>query len=777
MMRYLTHYRLQQLQLLRQLVPAIKQHYKTGLLYGSFVAVGLFAILALITFLSLKPVPEDLSVVANNVVKRHHLDRYGKPLNVTYANDWNVYDQLQLHDIPEFLQHAFLMAEDKRFYRHGGIDWYARFNALRQNIFAGKKVRGASTISEQVVKMLHPRPRSAWSRWLEGFEAKRLERKHSKAAILEFYLNQVPYQARRRGIKQAAAYYFDRDISTLSKKEMLALAVFIRAPNRLDPVKHKRRVEHAINDLAERMQRDNIAEDNIEENNTVEQTDIAELNQQPLAIKRPSAAINASHFIEYLNQTEIPSLLISSGNDIHTTLDSELQSKIQRTLDTRLQALKKHNVNNGAVLVVDHFSNEILAWVVAFAGDQQHPHNKMNPVLAGRQPGSSLKPFLYAKALDKGWTAATLIDDSPLEEGVGLGMHRYHNYSRGYYGPVSLRESLGNSLNIPAVRTIQFVGTGELLTFLRDIGVNSLDAHPNVYGDGIALGNGELTLLELVQAYTVLARMGSFKPLSVIQGEYKLQREYQALNEDVASLIADILSDPAAREKEFGRDSILNLPFQTAVKTGTSSDYRDAWAMGFNDRYTVGVWMGNLDYTEMHEVSGTVGPAVVLRTVFNELNRNRGVREIYRSTRLEKHRVCVDSGSFVDSLFVDKLVADELSSENPCETKDEWFISGVYSKQHDAKEQVVRLKKPTPNLQLAMDPRIPDRFEYFEFEISDPGNLSKVQWYINDQPVGTTAKNKFQWQLKRGQYFAKAKVWLQGDNGQFETVPVAFTVF
>jgi penicillin-binding protein 1C len=157
-------------------------------------------------------------------------------------------------------------------------------------------------------------------------------------------------------------------------------------------------------------------------------------------------------------------------------------------------------------------------------------------------------------------------------------MYTYHNYSRSHYGNISVREALGNSLNIPAIRTIQFVGPEKFLSFLRELGVESLSQHPNVYGDGLALGNGELTLFELVEAYTVLARMGDHKPLTALQGEHRQRNNRRIFSADIASLVADILSDPAAREKEFGWNSILNFPHQTAVKTGTSSDYRDAWA-------------------------------------------------------------------------------------------------------------------------------------------------------------------------------------------------------
>lgn len=383
---------------------------------------------------------------------------------------------------------------------------------------------------------------------------------------------------------------------------------------------------------------------------------------------------------------------------IHTTLDLELQDEVQRIIDNRLQRLAYRQVGNGAALIIDHETNQILPWVVGYAGQKDKPFNQVDAVLARRQPGSALKPLLYTNALLHGWTAATCLDDSPLEEGVGIGMHSYQNYSRAHYGNVSVREALGNSLNIPAIRAIQFVGLETFLSFLRDLGIESLSQHPNVYGDGLALGNGELSLRELVEAYTVLARMGDHKPLSALEGQHLQSNNRRVFSDDVASLIADIMSDPAAREKEFGLNSILNFPHQTAVKTGTSSDYRDAWAVGFNDKYTVGVWMGNMDYSPMQEVTGSTGPALALRSIFKELNQNREARPLYLSNELVKQRICIETG---------------LIATAECEARDEWFVSGVGPNTIASTSVEVRMRKPSKGLSLAMDPRIPDDHEYF----------------------------------------------------------------
>ena len=205
------------------------------------------------TYTDLLPLPGSLTLDASNVRKVQVLDRHNIPLTVTYQNRWNIHDYVALHTIPLFLQQAFVVSEDKRFYEHRGVDWKARCYAFWQNLKALRPVRGASTISEQVIRMWRPRPRTIWSRWLEGCEATRLERAFSKADILEFYLNQVPYSGQRRGVVQAARYYFDRDLDTLNQIEMLALVVLVRAPGRMDLHRGTTEIKGPIRRLAERL--------------------------------------------------------------------------------------------------------------------------------------------------------------------------------------------------------------------------------------------------------------------------------------------------------------------------------------------------------------------------------------------------------------------------------------------------------------------------------------------------------------------------------------------
>ena len=682
------------------------------------------------------PIPESLTLEDAAVRKVQVLDRYGEPLTVTYQNRWNIHDYLPLHRIPVFLQRIFVESEDRRFYRHHGVDWLARMNAVFQNLRSLQIVRGASTITEQVVRMWHPRPRTVWSRWLEGFEAVELEKRFTKKEILEFYLNQVPYAAQRRGVAQAAAYYFDRDPDTLSTREMLTLTVLVRAPGRLDPRRDSDAVEGVLNRLANRLQKKGI----------LDRRQVNRIQTGKLAVQPPPSPIRANHFVQNVYRLGSSSTA-ESAKKIRTTLDGSLQRRIQNILDQRLDDLKIRQLQNGAVLVLDHIKGEVLAWVNGRADHVNQPMSWLDGVTSPRQPGSTLKPFLYSLALERGWTAATLVDDRPLSMPVGAGQHTYKNYSRVHYGPLRVREALANSLNIPAIRAIQFVGVGSFLHRLHRLGFASLQQHPQHYGEGLALGNGEVTLLELVRAYSVLAARGNFQPI-----RYRLSRQspesspYRIMSAEISSLVADILSDPQARQREFGSGGLLRFPVQTAVKTGTSSDYRDAWAIGFNHRYTAGVWMGNLDGSETGGITGAIGPVLVLRSVFGELNRHQRTQRLYLSPRLVQREICRTTG---------------LPADGNCPSLNEWFVPGTAPRMTLAKEdhaRIIRFVQPTAGLHIAMDARIPDSVEAIDFQLSELPDDAQIDWYLDGAHLATTTTNRISWNLTRGVHTAHARV-------------------
>lgn len=713
--------------------------------------------LAIVTRVAIRDFPDDLESLVGTTVKSQVLARDGTPLSYTRENSWNATDVVPLDAIPPLLQTAVVVAEDQHFYEHHGVDWPARFVALSLDIRERSAIRGASSITEQVVRMVHPRPRNLWSRWVEGFEAARLDARLSKARILSFYLNQVPYADRRRGVAQAARLYFNRGLDTLSAGEQLSLAVLVRSPVGMDLRRNAPRARWAVEQLADRMK----------QRGELTAAQRAQIHSQPWVLDGAQEPVEASHFVSHV-------LSLSHRGpqraQIQTTLDPHIQVTAQKILDGALAGLARRHVHDGALLVIDHQHNEILAWVVGHgtsgrgtAADRAVPG--YDTLQTPRQPGSTLKPLLYALALERGWTAATLIDDSELSEAMGDGQHTFHNYSHRNYGLLRLREALGNSLNIPAVKTLRFVGADAFMDRLHRLGINSLTENPQFYGDGLALGNGEISLYEMAQAYTVLARGGRFSPLTVLANDETRSRpDVSVFTPGVATLIADILADPDARMLEFGRG--LQFPVQTAIKTGTSTDYRDAWAIAFDYRHTVAVWMGNLDGAAMDGVTGAVGPAMVLRSVFSELNRGQDTRPLALSRDLVLASVCRQDG----------LLADDV-----CESTHEWFLPGtVPPPRTGAPAQPAaaqyRMLQPTAGLRVALDPRIPSEFEALPLQIAPVPGLHRIDWYVDGRLTSTTNRPSYPWPLQRGTHTVHARVWMQTSSDVHDTEEVRFYV-
>ena len=741
------------------------------------LALTALAAFWLVTLLSLH-MPPALDSLANPHATLI-TDRHGEVLHQTFDGSWNETSVVPLSQVPPLLQAAFIGAEDRRFYQHAGPDWQARVAALWQNLKAGRKVRGASTISEQVVRLLTPRPRTLWSRWLEGWEARWLEQREGKPRIFAFYLNQTPYASGRRGVQQAAALWFGRELATLNEKEQLALAVLVRAPSAFDLRNDPLKIEPAINRLADWLHATGVIDSGQRELITASK----------LSLHSAPPATETSHFLRALKATApvstTPATIQPDRLNARrvTTLDASLQREVQALLDARLDQLATRQVENAAALVVDHQSGEVLAWVVSGKAGAWY-----NAVAVPRQPGSTLKPFVYALALERGWTLATPIIDEPLRQAVGRGLHTYHNYSRRHYGAITVREALANSLNVPAVKTLQFVGSTDLLKRLRALGMSALTEQPAVYGDGLALGNGEVSLQQLVEGYATLARGGQHLPLRFLRQEnLRSELDLALLPTDPAApvfsamtsqLIANVLADSNARALEFGAGNSLHFAGDVAVKTGTSNDYRDAWLLAFNQRYVIGVWMGNLSQRPMQEITGSTGPALVVHDILRRLAEDSESAPLMLSRQLLKRRVCVAA-----------------ALKDACVQRDEWFVPGtepetesaiatpdlamiaVHSQEAAETRQTPTFRQPVEGLELALDPRIPDQFEQFRFELASTAASvpTKVRWWLDGELLAETGSPHYLWPLRKGRHRLHAEV--PGENAVWRRLQaVSFVV-
>ena len=552
-----------------------------------------------------------------------------------------------------------------------------------------------------------------------------LEKNNSKQKILEFYINQVPFGGNRRGIVAAALYYYGRELDTLSISEMISLAVIVRSPANLSPSKNLKALSARGSLIAAKL----IAL------NLIPQDFVFSIAPQTPSIQ----LIPARHAVMSAISHNIGSLPV-----IRTTINPELQKYLHGVLQQRLEELQDSDVAQGGILVVEAKTGKILGWATSNSSD-------FDPILTSRQPGSTLKPFLYALGLQGGMTAATLIDDSPFSASVGNGIHHFRNYSLNYHGPVTLRTALANSLNIPAVKTIREVGEAKFLALLKDLGITSLTKPASFYGEGLALGNGEISLYELVQAYTALANHGRLSILQLNKEINTTQR--QVLDAKVTSIISNIISDTKARKLEF-TGSTFDLPYPTAIKTGTSTDFRDSWVFAYNNNFVVGIWMGNLNGKPMHSITGTRGPGPLVRGIFNELNKIASPTKLYLHPGLIQQKICLNDHKVIKYVNIEKH--DEYE---PCNWYAEFFRNKttLTPPTKSVERQNPELTQPKNGMHLAIDPRIPEKFQKYEFKINNSDRSHTYIWNVNGKIVETDQPN-YLWPVAPGEFTLKTTI-------------------
>ena len=547
-----------------------------------------------------------------------------------------------LADVSPALRHALLLSEDKRFYEHSGVDWQAATAAAWGNLW-NQRTRGASTITMQLAGLLDGEGRPAGGRSMvqkigQTLDATLLERSWRKDQVLEAYLNLVPFRGELVGIDALSRTLFGKAAHGLDAREAAVAAALVRAPNA-----NVRQVTQRACGVLGHMQT---------QGQKLEQTRPAGQGAKPppppdcdaldmfatAALQRrafdasegvaPHAARQALR--EARADTAAPGG--TSGATLRTTLHAPLQRFAVQTLTQHLRELQGRHVEDGAIVVLDNRTGEVLAWVGSSGALSRA--SEVDAVLAQRQPGSTLKPFLYGQAIaEQRLTAASLLEDSAAHIPTASGLYIPQNYDRSFKGWVSARTALAASLNVPAVRTLVMVSPDAFFRQLQQVGL-PLRESGDYYGYSLALGSPEVSLLALTNSYRTLANGGRASgvaplvaagPVMVGQGPAKsrpvpLPKTVQAIDARAAFIVGDILSDPNARARTFGTDSVLATRFWTAVKTGTSKDMRDNWAMGWSQHYTVGVWVGNASGAPMWDVSGTSGAAPIWAAVVQHLH-------------------------------------------------------------------------------------------------------------------------------------------------------------
>ena len=574
------------------------------------LATALLTLLGMVAFqFALRLVPLPTSLFLAPAAEVQLLDRNGQSLRNLRPRESPFGRPLPEHQVPSAFVHATLAAEDRLFWKHCGINWRGIARAAWQNLRHGRVVSGGSTITQQLIKLAQPRPRTLRTKLIEALQAMRLEQVWSKSRILTEYLNRLDYGNLNRGCVAAAQFYFAKPPADLSPAECALLAALPQAPTRLNP--------RLSLEPARKRQRWILGQ--MHRAGWLTPGEYARALNEPLRLVSTARTFEAPHFVDFiLAQT---GALGQAPGIIKTTLDLELNRYAETVLRRQLSLLPGRQEGNGAVVILDNRTREVLVLV----GSEDYSSaqaGQVNGAWARRSAGSTLKPFTYLLALERGATAASIVADVPTEFATTTGLFVPANYDRHCYGPVRYRNALANSLNIPAIKVLASIGgPAPLLGHLRNCGLTTLTRSAEDYGLGLTLGNAEVRLLELANAYACLATLGEFKPFEWLlptqpRSSGKARR---VADSSVAYLIADILSDNAARSLAFGPQSPLRFDFPVACKTGTSSDFRDNWAFGYTPEFTVGVWVGNFDGAPMKNISGVSGAAPILHDLFVHL--------------------------------------------------------------------------------------------------------------------------------------------------------------
>jgi len=569
------------------------------------------------------------------------VDRNGTPLRITRGALGSRAEWVGLAQISPRVVQATLAAEDQRFFRHPGLDVRALCGAAYRNARAGHIVSGGSTLTQQLAGMVWPEPRTVPGKLREAARALRLEHDFSKREILEQYLNRAPYGNGANGIAAASERWLARGPQSLSASQAATLAALPQSPARLGRITSRTALQARRNRILARMER----------RGDLTAADAADAQARALELDPGTAPFAAPHFAARVLQDA--AVAVPRAARLETTLDLELQAEVEGIVRSHLQALRGRGVQDMAVVVEAVDSGEILALV----GSPDWSESQVNGALALRQPGSALKPFLYAAAFASGVSPADALPDLPFAALDGAhGEVAPRNYDGRWHGPVRAREALASSFNVPAVRLQERLGTRRVLDTLRRAGLESLDGDAGTYGLGLVLGVGEVTLLDLTTAYAGLARLGVYRAPQWLRSATDARGRALALPRDppprrwidaaAAFQVADVLADDAARIPGFGSHSALDLPFAVAVKTGTSTDYRNSWCVGFTADHAVGVWLGNFDGTSLHGLAGASGAGPVFRSVMLRL-RARGARpwSVTPPPGWEQRPVCTLSGA------------------------------------------------------------------------------------------------------------------------------------
>ncbi|MDP3955238.1 MAG: PBP1A family penicillin-binding protein [bacterium] len=684
--------------------------------FGVLGAV-IFGVLTFIWYA--RDLPEPGKIVRSEGFSTKIYDRNDSLLYDIFSNQRRT--PVELDQIPLYLRQATIAIEDKDFYKHGGFDTKGYLRAI-YNIIVHRKLQGGSTLTQQLVKnVLLSSERTVTRKIKEFILTVQIERKYDKDKILLMYLNEAPYGGTAWGVEAASEIYFNKKVSELNMVESAILAGLPQRPSVYSPFSdkpeaYKNRTEQVLRRMRE------------EEYINSDQEKAAKEELSKIKFEGSAASFKAPHFVMYVKkilEDKYGERMVEQGGlKVTTTLDLKLQDKAQEIVSQEIAKVEKVHITNGASLVMDPETGEILAMVGSKNYNDPDYDGKVNVVTSLRQPGSAIKPVTYAAALKKGYTASTLLMDTPTTFPGGIGQPDYKplNYDGKFHGPMQVRYALGNSLNVPAVKMLAMVGIKDMLSTAYDMGFKTLEpTQENLsrLGLSVTLGGGEVKLIDIVSAYSAFANGGKkVEPVSILKvtdkdgkvlEEYKPTNGKRVLSPEQAFIISNILSDNSARALTFGERSSLNISgYQVGVKTGTTNDKRDNWTVGWTPNIITGVWVGNNDNTAMKEVaSGVSGASPIWRRIIMTAFEGRPKKDF-------------DIPGGIVSAEVDAISGFKSHDNFP--SRMEFFVKGTEPFGEDTIHAKLKLCKSSGKLATPIDVARGDydEKEYFVFKENDP---------------------------------------------------------
>lgn len=648
-----------------------------------------------------------------------------------------------LEKMPSEVCEIFIRAEDKNFYAHFGIDLLSVCRAAFQNIKSGRTVSGASTITMQLARMIKKtKRRNIFAKCSEAIDALRLEARLTKNEILELYLNHLPFGFNTEGVASAARFFFGKEISLLSQAELCCLAVVPRKPLLYNPFINPDKCAAAAVRIAG--------------------LPYEELKFTARNAKKFVYPENMPHYVRYLiSQDEIGCY---SADEVKVSVSLALQRKAENLIASAVEKSKQSRITNGAALICENSSGKILAWVGSADFHNDFNGGQNDGVLAVNQPGSSMKPFLYAMALENGFTPASVLPDIPMEFGYEQ-LYVPLNFNNRYNGPVRLRTALASSLNVPAVYLLNQFGLKKYVSLLEELHFVSLKgSNP---GLGLALGNAEVSLFELVQAFSVFPRDGVFLPL--VSKEKDLNDRENIFRRDTARLICSILSDNDARYLGFGDNNAFKVPFPAIFKTGTANQFQNITALGATVLYTVGVWMGNFDGTTVVGKTGSSLPASVVKNLLITLQKDEK-NDFNLPVLYSRKNICLLSGMLAGDNCPDTkpefLPNDENSEKCSWHTKNGVAYPQRFGRWFYQKELIGILKNDDTPLQITTprndsvffyDSSLPDNVQNLTVEVSG-GKSDILHVFVDDGNAGFTVNRPFSFRIPLQPGYHKIKV-------------------